>query len=113
MYNAHIQKLRRQYKRKGSLLKKAYIEHLPKEAGFSGGESGFYSTIELPEQLTGKQLADYLVNKNVRVQETASMYLSKYRKENRIRLSVSQVKDRHIPLGIERISEGIQELLVK
>ncbi|MGP4081511.1 aminotransferase-like domain-containing protein [Pseudalkalibacillus sp. R45] len=113
MYKAHIQKLRRYYKKKGTLLKKAYLEHLPPEAGFTGGESGFYSTVELPERMKGKHLADHLIHKNVLVQDATAMYLPKYRKENRIRLSVSQVKDKNITLGIEKIGEGIRELLAK
>ncbi|WP_261134420.1 PLP-dependent aminotransferase family protein [Bacillus sp. Marseille-Q3570] len=113
MYKSHIQKLRQYYKRKGTLLKKAYLEYLPPEAGVTGGDSGFYSTIELPERMKAKKLVDHLKDKNVLVQDATAMYLSNYRKENRIRLSVSQVKDKNIPLGIEIIGEGIRELLDK
>ncbi|MBM7553272.1 PLP-dependent aminotransferase family protein [Thalassobacillus pellis] len=111
MYKAHIQKLRRQYKRKGTLLKQAYQKHLPKEAAFTGGESGFYSTIELPKRMKARRLVNHLKHKNVLVQDATNMYLPAYRKENRIRLSVSQVKDQNIELGIKKISECISELL--
>ncbi|WP_245902265.1 PLP-dependent aminotransferase family protein [Gracilibacillus dipsosauri] len=113
MYQAHIEKLRQQYKHKGILLRDAYEKYLPKEASFTSGDSGFYSTIELPKRIKGKQLVDYLFHKYVLVQDAATMYLPTYRQENRIRLSVSQVNDKNIPIGIEKISQAIQELLVK
>ncbi len=75
MYEDHIHKLRRQYKRKGTLLKKGYLAHLPEEAEFTGGESGFYSTIILPERIKGMQLVDHLKHKNVLLQDTTAMYL--------------------------------------
>lgn len=110
MYNAHIQKLRRQYKKKGTILKHAYLEHLPAGTSFSGGDSGFYSTVTLPGRMKAKHLADHLKRKNVLVQDALNMYLEPYRKENLIRLSVSQVKDRLIEAGVKRIGEGIREL---
>ncbi|WP_240338507.1 PLP-dependent aminotransferase family protein [Peribacillus alkalitolerans] len=111
MYNAHIQKLRKQYKKKGIILKHAYLEHLPEGTSFSGGESGFYSTIKLPEQMKAKHLVEHLKKKNVLVQDATYMFLPPYRKENRIRISVSQVEDQLIGLGVKKIGEGIQELL--
>lgn len=38
------------------------------------------------------------------------MYLPEYRQENRIRLSVSQVDDRKIEVGVKKIGEGIRTL---
>ncbi len=110
MYKAHIQKLRRQYKKKGTILKEAYLEHLPAGASFTGGDSGFYSTVELPGRMKAKQLVEHLKKKNVLVQDATLMYLPEYQKENRIRLSVSQVEDRKIPVGVRKIGDGIREL---
>ncbi|WP_226617991.1 PLP-dependent aminotransferase family protein [Cytobacillus firmus] len=111
MFKAHIEKLRRQYKKKGTILKKAYLEHLPPGAAFTGGDSGFYSTVKLPGRLKAKQLVEYLQNKNVLVQDATGMYLPEYRQENRIRLSVSQVDDRKIAVGVKKIGEGIYTLV--
>ncbi|MCP3742359.1 PLP-dependent aminotransferase family protein [Rossellomorea sp. BNER] len=113
MYNAHIQKLRKQYNKKGSILKQAYLEHLPQGASFSGGESGFYSMITLPGRMKAEYLAQHLKKRNVLVQDATNMYLPPYRKENRIRLSVSQVEDQQIGLGVKKIGEGIQELFLR
>ncbi|MCM3718984.1 PLP-dependent aminotransferase family protein [Fictibacillus phosphorivorans] len=113
MYSAHIQKLRKQYKTKGKILKHAYLEHLPKGTSFSGGDSGFYSTVKLPGRLKPRHLIKHLKKKNVLVQDATNMYLTPYRKENQIRLSVSQVEDSLISIGVQRIGEGIRELLLK
>lgn len=110
MYHAHIQKLRRQYKKKGTILKQAYLNHLPSNASYSGGDSGFYSMIKLPSGIKAKQLVEHLKKKNVLVQDATNMYLLEYKKENRIRLSVSQVEDRKIPIGVKKIGEGIRDL---
>lgn len=110
MFKAHIEKLRRQYKKKGTILKKAYLEHLPPGAAFTGGDSGFYSTIELPGRLKAKHLVEYLQKKNVLVQDAIGMYLPEYRQENRIRISVSQVDDRKIAVGVKKIGDGIRTL---
>ncbi|WP_408009878.1 PLP-dependent aminotransferase family protein [Pseudalkalibacillus sp. A8] len=112
MFMAHIQKLRRQYKKKGNLLKQSYLNYLPPEAGFTGGVSGFYSTIKLPGRMKSKHLVDHLKKKNVLVQDATDMYLPDYRKENRIRLSVSQAPDAKIKIGVKKIEDGIREVLV-
>jgi DNA-binding transcriptional MocR family regulator len=111
MYIAHIQKLRKQYKIKGKILKQAYLEHLPEGTSFSGGDSGFYSTVKLPGRMKAKHLAQHLKKRNVLVQDATNMYLHPYRKENRIRLSVSQVEDLLIAAGVKKIGEGIRELV--
>jgi DNA-binding transcriptional MocR family regulator len=113
MYQTHIHKLRQQYKRKGTILKQAYLDYLPKGTTFSGAESGFYSTIELPGHIKAKHLAEHLKKKRVLVQDAANMYLPPYKKENLIRLSVSQVADEHIGEGVRKIGEGIEEVSAK
>ncbi|MBD1371743.1 PLP-dependent aminotransferase family protein [Hazenella sp. IB182357] len=110
MYKAHIQKLRRQYKKKGTILKQAYLEYLPAGSTFTGGDSGFYSTIELPGGMKAKDLVEHLKEKNVLVQDATNMYLPQYKKENLIRVSVSQVEDRRIPVGVKKIGDGIVDL---
>jgi DNA-binding transcriptional MocR family regulator len=107
---SHIQKLRKQYNKKGTILKQAYLDHILVGTSFSGGNSGFYSTIKLPGRMKAKDLAQHLKKKNVLVQDATNMYLPPYRKENRILLSVSQVEDQQISEGVKKIGEGIREL---
>ncbi|MBG9543167.1 hypothetical protein ACOSZF_10315 [Cytobacillus firmus] len=62
-------------------------------------------------KVLAKQLVEYLQKKNVLVQDATGMYLPEYRHENRIRLCVSQVDDRKIPVGVKKIGEGICTLV--
>jgi len=111
MYSAHIKDLRKIYKRKGKILKKAFDRYLPLGVTYTGAESGFYSTIHLPDKLKATNLVNSLKKKNVLVQDASGMYLPLYKKDNVIRLSVSQVKDRKIESGIRKIGEEIVDLL--
>ncbi|WP_445661491.1 aminotransferase-like domain-containing protein [Bacillus sp. FSL K6-3431] len=113
MFHAHIQKMRLIYSKKGLLLQKAYKELLPTSTSFSGSLSGFYSTIELPNQLKAKELIEHLVKENVYVDNTKKMYLPEFEKETIIRLSVSQVEDELISIGIQKIADAIEELIKK
>ncbi len=112
MFMAHIDKLRKQYKKKGTILKQSYLQYLPPEAAFTGGDSGFYSTIKLPGRMKARHLVNHLKKKNVLVQDATNMYLPDYRKENWIRLSVTQVPDAKIKIGVEKIGKGIREIFV-
>lgn len=107
MYNAHIEGLRKVYKRKGKILKQAFRNYLPNEVVFTGADSGFYSTIQLPSHMKAAHLVHGLKKKNVLVQDATGMYLPLYKKENVIRLSVSQVEDKKIEDGIRKIGEEI------
>lgn len=113
MYNAHIQNLRTIYKKKGEMLKRAFLTYLPEGVTFTGAESGFYSSIQLPYPLKASHLVNSLKKKNVLVQDATGMYLPPYKKENVIRLSVSQVENRKIEEGIRIIGEEINHLVRK
>jgi len=111
MYGAHIQGLRKIYKKKGEILKQAFYTYLPDEVTFTGAESGFYSTIQLPSHMKASHLVHSLKKKNVLVQDATGMYLPQYKKENVIRLSVSQVEDTRIAEGVRRLGEEVVALL--
>lgn len=113
MFDAHIHKMRRIYSKKAALLQKAYREHLPSSAAFSGSHSGFYSTIELPKPLKAKQLIDQLKKENVYIDDASKMYLPEFAKDHVVRLSVSQVDEALIERGIQKIAHGIRELIHK
>ena len=111
MYDAHIEGLRKKYKEKARILKQAFIDYLPSEANFSGAESGFYSTIELPTHVKAEYLVYNLEKNNILVQNANEMFLPPYRKENMIRISISQIEERKIRKGIKKIAEEICKLL--
>ncbi|WP_258394623.1 hypothetical protein [Paenibacillus sp. MDMC362] len=93
------------------MIQQAYQSHLPPFLSFTGSPSGFYSTIQLPEPLKAYQLVHYLENENVYAQDASSMFLPEFKNESMIRLSVSQVKEELIEIGVQKIAEGAAELL--
>ncbi|WP_306024468.1 MULTISPECIES: hypothetical protein [Paenibacillus] len=57
------------------------------------------------------QLVNHLENENVYVQDASNMFLPEFKNESMIRLSVSQVKEELIEIGVQKIAEGAAELL--
>ncbi|MBS4203596.1 PLP-dependent aminotransferase family protein [Lederbergia citrea] len=110
MFHAHIQKMRTMYTNKGMVLQEAFKTYL-RPSSYSCSLSGFYSTIELPKQLKATKLIERLKLEDVYVDRTNHMYLPDYKKENIIRLSVSQVEVESINIGVKKIAEGISRLL--
>ncbi|USK31871.1 PLP-dependent aminotransferase family protein [Bacillus sp. F19] len=113
MFDAHISKIRQTYHEKGKLLQKAYSEFLSPDAVYTGSSSGFYSTIHLPPPLIAQQLISLLEKENVFLDNAERMYLPAYKKENVLRLSVSQVEDELIAKGIQKIAAGIQTMILE
>ncbi|WP_115991863.1 PLP-dependent aminotransferase family protein [Cohnella lupini] len=111
MFNAHIDRMRKLYSRKATLLQRAFQDWLPAEASYSGSLSGFYSTIELPVPIKAKQMAQYLENQHVLVDQAERMFLPDFAKDNVVRLSISQVEEDLIEKGIQMIAKGITELI--
>ncbi|GGD57963.1 aminotransferase-like domain-containing protein [Paenibacillus nasutitermitis] len=112
MFEAHLYKMRTIYRNKAEKLKEACKRYLPAGTVYTEPRSGFYSLLELPRPLTGLQLKRHLEMKEVLLYEASSMFLPEFRKDNVIRLSISQVAEDQIDKGIMLIAEGIRELLL-
>ncbi|HZG84278.1 PLP-dependent aminotransferase family protein [Paenibacillus sp.] len=110
MYRAHVRRMRDMYRRKGMLLQEAFQTFLSPDTVYSGAESGFYSTIELPRPLKAEQLIARMEREQVFLDNAQKMYLPGFAKSNVVRLSVSQVEDEAIAVGVRKIAEGIAEL---
>jgi DNA-binding transcriptional MocR family regulator len=111
MFAAHIGRMREIYRRKAVLLQEAYQKYLPPGTTYTQSYSGFYTTIGLPAPLRAQAVADYLRQRGVLVDPVQHMYLSEFRQEGVLRLSVSQVDEGLIEPGIRTIGDGILELL--
>jgi len=111
MFKAHIQRMRSIYRRKADVLLKAYQENLPSYAEYSGSRSGFYSTIRLPSPLKAQTLIEHLKKENVCVDDAGKMYLPEFEQDSVIRLSVSQVEEERIGIGVQKIARVMTELL--
>ncbi|MEF7440765.1 PLP-dependent aminotransferase family protein [Paenibacillus lautus] len=113
MFKTHIQRMRSIYRRKAALLQKAYQEMLPSSAAYSVSQSGFYSTIRLPGLLKAGMLIEDLKKENVYVDDARKMYLPEFAQNSVIRLSVSQVEEELIEIGVQTIARVIKEQLNK
>lgn len=111
MFKAHIQRMRSIYRRKAVILQKAYQEKLPPGALYSGSHSGFYSTIRLPSPLKAKTFIEHLQKDNVYVDDARKMYLPEFVQDSVIRLSVSQVEEGAIEIGVQIIARVMEELI--
>ncbi len=107
MFNSHLKKIKQVYRNKMQTLQEACELLLPPNTLFSKPTSGFYLTISLPENVTAKKVVHMLNKQNVYVDDAARMFLPEYKKENLIRLSISQVKESQMKLGVERLSSCI------
>ncbi|RAS77189.1 PLP-dependent aminotransferase family protein [Priestia endophytica] len=107
MFNSHLKKVKEIYLMKMQLLQEACESLLPANTHFSKPSSGFYLSISLPEKVTAKQIVHMLNEQHVYVDDASRFFLPEYKKENLIRLSISQVNKSKIKLGVERLAHCI------
>ncbi|MGE7949736.1 PLP-dependent aminotransferase family protein [Lysinibacillus sp. NPDC093688] len=107
MMNSHVKKIKELYYRKMKRLQEACELLLPNNTLYTKPSSGFYLTIVLPEKVTTKQTVNLLKEQNILVDDAARMFLPEYKKENLIRLSISQVNESQIHTGIEKLAQCI------
>ena len=107
MFTSHLKKIKEVYHRKMQLLQEACESLLPAGTYFSKPTSGFYLSISLPGNVTAKQVVYLLNEKNILVDDASRMFLPEYKKENLLRLSISQVNEHRIKQGIEELAKCI------
>jgi len=107
MFNSHLKKIKEVYYTKMNLLQDACEELLPENTHYSKPSSGFYLSIGLPENVTAKQVVHMLNEENIYVDDASRMFLPEYKKDNLIRLSISQVEMRKIKTGVEQLAHSI------
>lgn len=107
MFNSHLKKIKEVYYTKMNHLQNACEELLPENTHYSKPSSGFYLSISLPENMTAKQVVHMLNEENIYVDDASRMFLPEYKKDNLIRLSISQVEMRKIKTGVERLAHSI------
>ncbi len=111
MFNRHLKKIKKVYQRKMQILQEACQLLLPENTQFTKPTSGFYLSIFLPKQITAKQVVHLLNEQHVFVDDAARMFLPEYKQENLLRLSISQVNENQIKIGVERLAECISLLV--
>jgi DNA-binding transcriptional MocR family regulator len=107
MFNSHLKKIKEVYHTKMQILQEACELLLPANTHFSKPTSGFYLSISLPENVTAKQVVHMLNEEHIFVDDASRMFLPEYKKENLLRLCISQVNESQIKLGVERLAHCI------
>ncbi|MBN8434494.1 aminotransferase-like domain-containing protein [Priestia flexa] len=107
MLNGHIKRIKDVYQHKMQLLQEACECYLPAETSFSRPTSGFYLTIFLPNTVMAKQVINLLKEKDVYVDDATRMFLPEYKNDHMLRLSISQVNESQIKLGVKQIASCI------
>ncbi|MER2029941.1 MAG: PLP-dependent aminotransferase family protein [Solibacillus sp.] len=112
MFHYHLEKVKRLYSTKMNLLLEACSLYLPGYVQFTKPKSGFYLTIFLPSVIDVDKLIYMLHEKHIYVDNASRMFLSE-NKQKAIRLSISQVDENKIHLGIQQLSALIIYLYEK
>lgn len=107
MFQSHIKKIKELYFGKMKLLQEACELFLPNNTLYTKPASGFYLTIYLPEHVAARQIVQLLKEQRILIDDASRMFLPEYKKENLIRLSISQVEDNQIHTGVEKLAHCI------
>ncbi|MDL4839838.1 aminotransferase-like domain-containing protein [Aquibacillus rhizosphaerae] len=107
MFTNHLKKIKELYHTKINRLQEACELLLPANTYFTKPTSGFYLSIRLPEGVKAQKVVHMLYEQNVYVDDASRMFLPEYKKENLIRLSISQVNESQITTGVERLAHCI------
>lgn len=112
MFQYHLEKVKKLYSSKMNLLLEACSLYLPRYVQFTKPKSGFYLTIFLPSGINVDKLIYMLHEKHIYVDNASRMFLSENR-QKAIRLSISQVDEDKIHLGIQQLASLIIDLYEK
>ena len=112
MFQYHLESVKQLYMNKMHTLLEACSLYLPKYVEFTQPKSGFYLTIFLPSHLDVDKLIYLLHEKHIYVDNASRMYLPENNKKA-IRLSISQVNEQKIHLGIQQLAATITDLCEK
>lgn len=112
MFQYHLEKVKKLYIKKMNILIEACSLYLPNDVQFTKPKSGFYLTIFLPSNLDVDKMIYLLREKSIYVDNASRMYIDE-NKQKAIRLSISQVNENNIHLGIQQLTTLIFDLCEK
>ncbi|WP_445478343.1 aminotransferase-like domain-containing protein [Lysinibacillus irui] len=110
MFNSHIKTIKALYVGKMKALQEACESLLPSHTNFTKPVSGFYLSIVLPDNVSARQTVHLLKDKNIFMDDASRMFLPEFKRDNLIRLSISQVDEQFIYQGIEELAHCISSL---
>lgn len=112
MFQYHLEKVKKLYSNKMNLLLEACSLYLPTYVQFTKPKTGFYLTIFLPSGIDVDKLIYMLHENHIYVDNASRMFLSEY-SQKAIRLSISQVNETKIHLGLQQLAAHIINLYEK
>jgi len=102
----YLKFLRNEYLERKDILQKALVKFMPKSIHWNEPKGGFYFWIKLPKQLNSTDIFKKCIEKNV-VFVTGRTFDPASKKDDRLRLSFSNMPKNEIEKGIKIISEVI------
>ncbi|EOT29379.1 PLP-dependent aminotransferase family protein [Enterococcus saccharolyticus] len=113
MFEKHLKSLKDIYALKMHQAKKSCQKYLPANVTYSIPNTGFYFSLQLPENVHSQELTATLKLKNILVDDISRMFLPHISNKNMIRLSISRTQLTDIDYGIAQIAQTIVSLQQK
>lgn len=109
-FEAHVEKIRKVYKERRTLMIDTIKKEFPKEVKHTFPEGGVFLWVELPSHLNARDLLVKCLEKNVAFVPGGSFFPNSNR-ENTLRLNFSNSTEDKIVEGIKRIAEVLREMM--
>ncbi|MFD2516793.1 aminotransferase-like domain-containing protein [Salinimicrobium flavum] len=106
----YLKFLRSEYQERRDLLQKHLKTHMPKEITWNEPKGGFYVWLKLPPNISSTDIFNESVTKGV-VFVTGRTFDPASKKDDRLRLSFSNMPKDQIEKGVIILSEAIKEVL--
>ncbi|WP_346354037.1 PLP-dependent aminotransferase family protein [Azotosporobacter soli] len=104
----HIAAMKKELAPRLNCLRLRFAEAKQYGAAWIGGESGFYSYLELPENVNEKQFVEILKKRDVIVTPGNECFIENCRQQSGIRLSVARTTAEEIDRGISILYEELR-----
>lgn len=109
MFQYHLESVKTLYIKKMNILLEACSSYLPNYVQYTKPKSGFYLTIFLPSHIDVDKLIYLLHEKHIYVDNASRMYFTE-NSQKAIRLSISQVNENKIQIGIQQLATFIIDM---
>ena len=106
----YLQFFRKEYSERRDLMHECLEKHMPADINWIRPEGGFYYWLNLPNNLDATEIMTKSIQKGA-VFVTGKTFDPHGKKNDRIRLSFSNMKHEEIEKGIKMIAESIKELM--
>lgn len=106
----HIEKIVEVYRKRRDIAVKCIENYFPYDIKFTHPEGGLFSWIELPEEISARDILKKCLEKKIAFVPGGSFYPNTH-KENTFRINYSNMPEDKIEKGLHAIGEVIQEYI--